>query len=133
MDMLLSIFSSAAASSGVTDVGLSIMIITLLGFLYKYTLLPIHLKVHKIPSESDITKIIESGMNQSIKEISIIVKKLDNIEEKLKTLDNSDITADINMKEIRRDIESVKTILNQFHGHMMYGRRAGNIVNQELK
>lgn len=133
MDMLLSIFSSAATSSGVTDVGLSIMILTLLGFLYKYVLLPIHLKVHEMPSETDITKIIESGMNQSIKEISFIVKKLDDIEEKLKTLDSFDVTADINMKEIRRDIESVKTILNQFHGHMMYGRRASDIVNQELK
>ena len=133
MDMLISYLAKIAESAGVTDVSISIAILVMLAFLYKYIFKPINEKVKNLPNEDAVKKIINEHSDKIADELNGILKNLEDLENKITTIDEMYNLNDSHMKDLKRDIESIKTILNQFQGHMMYGRRASEFGNQELK
>ena len=135
MDMLIAFFTSAATSVGITDAGLSVILIILLGLLHRYVFKPMHKAVDDIPTHKDISDLIDKGTQAGNKELQAVVDKLNKIEHKIERIESSESITDLSIKDLRRDIESVKTILNQFQGHMMYGvdRRSSDMGNQQLK
>lgn len=134
MEMLIAKLTEVAIAAGVTEAGLMIVIIFALSFLYRYLFSPMHEKIKIIPSHDDIYELIEKNNSKSLKDLREVIDQLDIIEGKLDRVDEYENITDINIKDLRRDIEAVKTILNQFQGHMMYsGRRSGDFGNEELK
>lgn len=130
----MSFISSAAKSAGVTDIGLLILLITSVGLMYRYIFKPMHEKINEIPSYSEVSDILDSNLKMSLDTLADVSRRLEKIEEKLSKADISDDLNHISMKDLRAEIESVKTILNQFQGHMMYGgRRSSDFGNQELR
>lgn len=108
------------------------IIVLLLIYAKKKILPPIMEKLKTIEEKSvakdEVEEIVQvkGRVEDTIIRLNKTLDKLDNVEEKTK-----DITR--NTEELKRDLEQVKYILNQFQGHMMYGRRSSDFENQELK
>ena len=133
MDALISFLTSAATSAGVTELGLLVIIVTMLGLLYRYVLNPTLKRVENIPTKEDVAELFDTKTENHYKDLTDLIEQLKRVEEKLVKLDEFEHAAELNMVELRRDIEVVKTILNQFQGHMLYNRRSVDFGNQELK
>jgi len=130
---IFSIFNEAVNAGIITDTALLLIIIGLIGGLYKYMFRPMSDKLMSIPSSSDIEDIVNTG-NADL-HISNIANKLEELVNKLDQISEISKGNERDIEDIKRDIEHVKQILNQFQGHMMYGggRRAGDFGNQELR
>lgn len=133
MDMLISALTQFAESSKISAASLSIIIIMLMSFSYRYLFNPMFERIKKLPDSEEMKKIINYQHDKYVEQINVVIDRLEHIESKLSIIDDLENINDVHMKDLKRDIESVKTILNQFQGHMMYGRRTGDFGNQELK
>lgn len=108
------------------------IIVLLLIYAKKKLLPPIMEKLKTIEEKSvakdEVEEIVQvkGRVEDTIIRLNKTLDKLDNVEESTKITTR-------NTEELKRDLEQVKYILNQFQGHMMYGRRSSDFENQELK
>lgn len=130
---LISFFTQLVASGSITVSGLIVIVIVMLIGITYYLLTPIHKTVKGTPSLDDVRELINSQGNVDAAHVESINKTLDEIIKKLEEIDSYDRDNYRELKELRRDVESVKQILNQFHGHMLYGRTPSDFGNKELK
>jgi len=143
MDGLFSLFNSLVAKGILTSFSLQIILVLLFYVAWRYYLKPIKQMLQDSPKLSELKKSVDdikaavedalagdtAHFEENRKALEKVIAFVDNIgdSEKINTRE---------LNEIRRDIEHVKQILNQFQGHMMYrgdGRRSGDFGNKELR
>jgi len=130
-------FISGLVERGViTDTGLILFLILIISGLSYYVVKPIYYKVLSIPTVDDVKEIIintakseELNIEEIEKEIN---SKLDKLIEVLDEVEDLEKGSYREIKELKRDIEQIKQILNQFQGHLMYGRNS-DFGNRELR
>lgn len=132
MDVFISMIIEAAQSVGADGTAVSALTLAVLGLLWRFILGPMNERIKSVPTADDVVGIVRDVQARQMNELRAVSAKLDEIETKLSAISDSENTGTHNMSEIRRDIEVVKTILNQFQGHMLYGNRSFD-GNQELR
>lgn len=133
---LLGLITKLAESGIITDSALLIMIISLLSLLYKHVFRPMFEHIKNQPTKEEIRNLLniageidKISFEELSKRVDRTLEKLDSVEEFAK--DNHK-----DLIELKRDIDYIKQLLNQFQGHMMYGsgsRRSSDFGNRELK
>jgi predicted nuclease with TOPRIM domain len=126
---ILELVKSIISMEQVTPGFLLLIIIAGLGSLVYYLIRPLISKISNLAEKTEIDKIIES----EDKHLETIEEKLEKIRDDMSTLKEQAKLTHKEIKDIRRDQESIKQILNQFQGHMMYGNRSSDFGNRELK
>jgi hypothetical protein len=105
-------------------------------YLYKLVLKPMLVKVEKIPTLEEIKETVTTAAAPEDIHFEEIAKRLEKLMEELDKHFDEEITNSRDIADIKRDIEYIKQILNQFQGHMMYSsgdRRSSDFGNRELK
>lgn len=133
MDSIITLLSDAAKEGIIADSTLLLIIIALLGFLYKFFLVPMLDKLKSVPSNAQIKESLKESENNSDLKLEEVSKKLDKMIEVLDEIEDNGDANRRDVKELRRDIEHIKQILNQFQGHLMYGGGPSHFGNRELK
>jgi hypothetical protein len=133
VDSIITLLSDAAKEGIIADSTLLLIIIALLGFLYKFFLVPMLDKLKSVPSNAQIKESLKESENNSDLKLEEVSKKLDKMIEVLDEIEDNGDANRRDVKEIRRDIEHIKQILNQFQGHLMYGGGPSHFGNRELK
>lgn len=133
MDSLVTLIGELVQNGTIADTTLLLIIISLIGLGYQFVLKPLLARVEKTPTTKTVADIVNAanvGCGTSFESVS---KRLDKLLEVLNEVEglNKDSTRDI--KELRRDVEQIKQILNQFQGHLMYGGGPSHFGNRELK
>ena len=130
-----SLLSDVVTAGVVTDGTLLLFIFALAWMGYKYVLKPLSDKVDSLASADDLNKVMEEHDNFSEYEIEELSKKLEKLLEKLDVVEELSKNHDRDIQDLKRDIEHIKQILNQFQGHLMYSgnRRSPDFGNRELK
>lgn len=132
---LFTILETLINKGVLADTSLFLVIIAILIYGYKFVLSPILEHVKAAPSLDEI-KVIAQPRNEvegvNVEEIS---KKLDKIVEVLDEVEDFGRGNYREVKELKKDIEQIKTMLNQFQGHFMYNRstNSGDFGNRELR
>lgn len=117
------------------EIGLLLAIISIMYMLYKKVFLKILEKIDDIPSKSDLKRAMKDQTRYEYETIKELYDKLNKLSKELDEIDEISKDSKRELSEIRKDIEEVKTILNQFQGHMMYGPKSfiNDFGNRELK
>lgn len=127
-------FLATLLSGGVLSEGALILIlIFMVSALSYYFIRPMFKKVEKIPDVTELKKLLKDTSDGDHQDIHVLSKKLDKIMSILEELDDIGRADYREVKDLKRDVETIKQILNQFQGHMMYGGRASDFGNRELK
>lgn len=130
---LITLVSELIDAGFIADTTLLLIIIALLGYAYKFLLIPMIDKLNSMPTMDNLKGIVSDSAHGGELDIEEVSKKLDKIVE---VLDEMEETGDANrrdIKDLRRDVEQIKQILNQFQGHLMYGGGPSHFGNRELK
>lgn len=120
---LLAILNSLIENGILADATLFLIIISILVYGFSFFIRPIYQKVDKLGTPEQIKTEI------NVEELS---KKLDKMTKVLDEIKEFDRDSYREINELKRDIEQIKQILNQFQGHLMYGR-SSSFGNRELK
>lgn len=131
-------FISALVENGtITDAGLLLIIILMICALSYYVLRPIYNKIQLVPSKEDVQEIIKAKIDIEEKHLGEIgeniSKKLDKMSDLLDEVDDLGKGSYREVKELKKDIEQIKQILNQFQGHLMYSGKTSSFGNRELR
>jgi hypothetical protein len=131
-------FISALVENGtITDAGLLLIIILMICALSYYVLRPIYNKIQMVPSKEDVQEIIKAKIDIEEKHLEEIgeniSKKLDKMSDLLDGVEDLGKGSYREVKELKKDIEQIKQILNQFQGHLMYGGKTSSFGNRELR
>ncbi len=130
---LVTLISDLIDAGLVADTTLLLIILALMGYAYKFILVPMLDKLNAAPTLENLKGIVGDSAHDGELNIEEVSKKLDKIVE---VLDEMEETGDANrrdIKDLRRDVEQIKQILNQFQGHLMYGGGPSHFGNRELK
>lgn len=132
---IISIINGILENGAISDTGLLLIIIILILCGYKYILKPIYDKVFVIPSLDNVKELVSECNDNEKLNIDELTKKLQKLELLLDSINDIDKGSYREILELKKDIESIKQILNQFQGHMMYSgsRRSSDFGNRELK
>lgn len=120
---LLAILNSMIENGILADATLFLIIISILVYGFVYIVQPMAKKLEGLATIEQIKHEV------NIEELS---KKLDKMTEVLDEIKEFDRDSYREINELKRDIEQIKQILNQFQGHLMYGR-SNSFGNRELK
>lgn len=113
-----------------------LLLLALQLYVYKYIMKPMYDKIRNIPDND-----IREEKSEKFKELNLshfkeLETKLEKLEKVLDEMLDNQKGSKRDIDDIRTDISNVKSILNQFQGHMMYsgqGRRSSDFGNQELR
>jgi len=130
---LVSLISNLAEAGVITDTALILIVITGLGLLYKNVLKPMFARVQQQPTMDEIKKLVKESSDKDELNIEEVSKKLKEIENKLNEVEDYLKVEQADHAQLKRDIEQIKTMLNQFQGHMMYNNHGSAFGNRELK
>ena len=134
MDVIINLLTSFASAASVTDTGLLMIVIALIALLYKYIIKPMYEKVLIVPTKDEVKDIVGESIAIEKTDFEELSKKLESVSKSIEFLKELDKSNFKEITEIKRDVEQIKQILNQFQGHMMYGgRRTSDFGNRELK
>lgn len=134
---ILSIFGELIKNGDLSDSSLMILIIIVMCCGFKYIIRPMRQKIDLIPSQSYFKDTFDELKNDfNIHELSHeIEKKFLKLLEILNDIESLNKEKSKEVDELKRDLDHVKQILNQLHGHLIYNaeRRAAYFGNKELK
>lgn len=130
---VLGILTSLINSGVISSHALLLLIIGLLVIGYIYVFKPTLKRVTTIPSKREMNDIINDSTQKEDVNFEEAAKKLEKIMDMLDNVEDLGKGNKRNISQMRRDIESIKQILIQFQGHMMYGNRSSEFGNKELK
>lgn len=130
---LFTLISDLVTAGAIADTTLLLIIISLLGLGYRYIFVPMLDKLNSVPSIDNVKKIVNSSAELSELDLNEVSKKLDKIVEVLDEIEGTGDSNRRDIKDLRRDVEQIKQILNQFQGHLMYGGGPSHFGNRELK
>lgn len=126
-----SFITSLIASGAVSTNSLIVIVILLLCVLSYYIFRPMFQRVKDLPSKEEVNSLIESKMKVDAAYINDLNDKLDKLIQIVDEIEHLDENNNREIQELRRDIETIKQILNQFQGHMLFSRN--DFGNKELK
>jgi hypothetical protein len=126
---------SDLVSSGVlSDTTLLLILIAIMGLMYKYIFRPMQRKMDVLIDKAQLDRVVNDLELSTCEKVEELSKKL---EELLNVIDHIEEFGKDNSREIlniKHDVEQIKQILNQFQGHLMYGNRmSSDFGNKELK
>lgn len=131
---LFALLSDMTKNGIIADTTLLLIIIGLMFLAHKHILKPLVARVNTLPTTTDLDKRFNHKIELNEKHVREILLKLDAIEERVRKVEEFTALEGAEFQDFKRDIDLIRTMLNQFQGHMMYGgRRAGDFGNQELK
>lgn len=130
---LFTLISELANGGVIADSTLLLIIIGLIGLGYSYVLKPLVTRSENTASLDNIKAIADEIHKENELNIEEVSKKLDKIVEVLDEIESTSENNRRDIKELRRDVEHIKQILNQFQGHLMYGGGPSHFGNKELK
>ena len=134
MEFIGSIISEAMKNGYITTETLLLLLNGLVIVGYFKVIKPLKDKIDTIATIDDIRATSDTTSREGKINLGEIITKLDKIIDNIDEIQNLDGNTYREIISMRRDVESVKRILDQFQGHMMYGgRRAGDFGNRELK
>lgn len=133
METAIFTFLSGLVTSGtISPSALILIVILFLCVLSFYIFRPMLTRIKTMPTKADVEEIIKIKKEFDKTCIDDVNTKLDKVLDVMDKIDNLDENNYREVKEMRRDIETVKQILNQFQGHMMYGH-SNDFGNRELR
>ena len=130
---LVTLISDLIDAGLVADTTLLLIILALMGYAYKFILVPMLEKVNAVPTIENLKGIVSESTHAGELDIEEVSKKLDKIVEVLDEIEGTGEANRRDIKDLRRDVEQIKQILNQFQGHLMYGGGPSHFGNRELK
>ena len=134
MEFIGSIISEAMKNGYITTETLLLLLNGLVIVGYFKVIKPLKDKIDTIATIDDIRATSDATSREGKINLGEIITKLDKIIDSIDEIQNLDGNTYREIINMRRDVESVKRILDQFQGHMMYGgRRAGDFGNRELR
>ena len=134
MEFIGSIISEAMKNGYITTETLLLLLNGLVIVGYFKVIKPLKDKIDTIATIDDIRATSDATSREGKINLGEIITKLDKIIDNIGEIQDLDGNTYREIISMRRDVESVKRILDQFQGHMMYGgRRAGDFGNRELR
>lgn len=133
MEFIGSILSEAIKDGRLSTESLLMLLNGLVIAAYMMVVRPIKEKIDTLPSIVDVKDIIDETNKIDKVRLDEIAARLDKIVKDIDEIHGLDEDTYREIINMRRDVETVKQILNQFQGHMMYGRRSGDFGNKELR
>ena len=134
MEFIGSIISEVMKNGYITTEALLLLLNGLLIVGYFKVIKPLKDKIDTIATVDDIRATSDTATRESKINLGEIITKLDKIIDNIDEIQDLDGNTYREIVNMRRDVETVKQILNQFQGHMMYGgRRAEDFGNSELR
>jgi uncharacterized protein YdgA (DUF945 family) len=134
MEFIGSIISEAMKNGYITTEMLLLLLNGLVIVGYFKVIKPLKDKIDTIVTIDDIKATSDANTKEGKINLGEIITKLDKIIDNIDEIQDLDGNTYREIVNMRRDVETVKQILNQFQGHMMYGgRRAGDFGNRELR
>lgn len=127
--VIIKIFESALSGVIEPNIALLCIIVVMVFGIYKFVLIPMKKKVVDMPSSESVKDIVNDTTSAEIEKLN---GKIDILIKRMETLETHNETSEKDCDEIKRDLENIKQILNQFHGHMLYNNQAA-FGNRELK
>lgn len=134
MEFIGSIISEAMKNGYITTEALLLLLNGLVIVGYFKVIKPLKDKIDTIATIDDIKATSDTNTREGKINLGEIITKLDKIIDNIDEIQDLDGNTYREIVNMRRDVETVKQILNQFQGHMMYGgRRAEDFGNRELR
>lgn len=133
MEFIGSILSEAIKDGRLSTESLLMLLNGLVIAAYMMVVRPIKEKIDTLPSIVDVKDIIDETNKIDKVRLDEIAARLDKIVKDIDEIHGLDEDTYREIINMRRDVETVKQILNQFQGHMMYGRRSEDFGNKELR
>ena len=134
MEFIGSIISEAMKNGYITTETLLLLLNGLVIVGYFKVIKPLKDKIDTIATIDDIRATSDTTSREGKINLGEIITKLDKIIDNIDEIQDLDGNTYREIINMRRDVESVKRILDQFQGHMMYGgHRAGDFGNRELR
>jgi len=135
MEFIISIINDALRNGDISSDALLILMTLLIVIGYINVIKPLQEKINTLAIQNDNDTITsEKWFQKGSEELDKILENMNKI---ISNIDDTNDISKSSYKEIidmRRDLETVKQILNQFQGHMMYGyRRQDDFGNKELR
>ena len=119
---------------GDVDAHVVVLILAVSGVLYWKVLKPMKARIDLIPTSPECQVLIDTQTSDSKAEMGELLDKLDGIIESLSEIGDLDGSSYKEIITLKRDVEGIKKILNQFQGHFLYSNsRGGDFGNRELK
>lgn len=134
MEFIGSIISEAMKNGYITTETLLLLLNGLVIVGYFKVIKPLKDKIDTIATIDDIRSTSDATSREGKINLGEIITKLDKIIDNIDEIQDLDGNTYREIINMRRDVESVKRILDQFQGHMMYGgRRSEDFGNRELR
>lgn len=134
MEFIGSIISEAMKNGFITTETLLLLLNGLVIVGYFKVIKPLKDKIDTIATIDYIRATSDASTKEGKINLGEIITKLDKIIDNIDEIQNLDGNTYREIINMRRDVESVKRILDQIQGHMMYGgRRSEDFGNRELK
>ena len=131
---VISLLNNAIEAGMITDTALLLLIIGFLAFIYRTILRPIVDRVNNVPTYNDVQKIIEDQKSNDSINLDELKSRLEKIVEYLELIEADSNISTRDIQDLKRDLDNIKQILNQFQGHLMYNNGGrGHWGNKELK
>lgn len=128
---ILAFITNLVAAGVISTNSLIVIIIILICAISYYFIRPMFQKVDKLPTTEQIEEMLQRKMEIDSSYVADLERKLDKLIEWMDELEDLNKDSNREIMELRRDIETIKQILNQFQGHMLYSRN--DFGNKELK
>jgi predicted phage tail protein len=133
MDPITRLISELVTSGAIADTTLLLVILGLMFWGYRNVLSPLVKKVDSIASADTIEEQNKEVFNKTELSFEDISKKLVEVEKKLDEVEEYLKIEVRDHEQLKRDLDTIKTILNQFQGHMLYNNHGSKNGNQELR
>lgn len=130
--MPMTLFDKLFQKGLITEGGMLFIIIILLYWITKNIFFPIKKQLNDMPNKTEVENVVQEACEDL--NLDEIRHKLEKLEESLNDLMDIDRDSNKEINQFKRDLETMKQLLNQFHGHLIYNveRRAANFGNKEL-
>jgi len=130
---IIAVITLAIQNGLLTDTSLLLLIILLVGLLYKYVFKPIQKKLKSVPDAEAVKEIVEESKQTDEEILLELLEKLNQLSNTLDEVQDLGRGNYRESKELKRDVERIKQILDQFQGHLMYSGKTRDLGNRELK
>lgn len=127
--VIVGILKSLSEETFTLEAALVSLLILLALYAYKHFIKPLTKSLKNV----DDNLIKREEVTEIQNKIDSTISKLDRLIERNAHVDETTSNLERDAQVLKRDLEQVKGILNQFQGHMLYGRRSSDFENQELR
>jgi len=133
MEILIDAGLESLANHGVIiDSGLIMVLVAGLALLYKYVIKPLKTAVEDLLTRKQLEDVRDEMQVSDQKNFQELVTRLNTLVAVAEDISDTETGVDRDVKDIKKDVENIKDMLNQIQGHLMYNRSDG-FGNRELR